>query len=73
MLTIAPPRGQAYLFNHDDQFSLPGWSLSSSWILCVVSASVSVLLALGLWATAQFLPPEDDYEYLEDPEDPIDS
>ena len=38
-----------------------------------MSASVSALLAIGLWASAQFLPPEDDYEYLEDPEDPIDS
>ncbi|RYP77461.1 hypothetical protein DL769_003415 [Monosporascus sp. CRB-8-3] len=63
----------AYLFNNDEQFALPGWRLSSSWILCTVSAAVSVLIALGLWATAQFLPPEDDYEYLDDPEDPIDS
>lgn len=61
------------MFNNDDQFSLPGWRLSSSWILCVVSASVSVLLAVGLWASAQFLPAEDDYEYLDDPEDPVDA
>ncbi|KAK7951641.1 uncharacterized protein PG986_007369 [Apiospora aurea] len=56
----------AYLFNSDAQFDVPGWSLGYSWILCTVSASVSVLLAIAFSLTAFFLPPEDDYEYVGD-------
>ncbi|KAI1389909.1 uncharacterized protein F4822DRAFT_218030 [Hypoxylon trugodes] len=59
----------AYLFDNDPQFVIPGWSLDWSWVLCTISASVSVLLAGGLAASAWLLPPEDDYEYLEDPID----
>ncbi|KAH7026218.1 uncharacterized protein B0I36DRAFT_330146 [Microdochium trichocladiopsis] len=59
----------AYLFDTDDQFAIPGWQLSWSWILCVVSASASVLLAGTLALSAYLLPSEDDYEYLEDPLD----
>ncbi|KAI0006536.1 hypothetical protein F4779DRAFT_644123 [Xylariaceae sp. FL0662B] len=59
----------AYLFDNDSQFIIPGWSLGWSWILCTVSASVSVLIALSLAASAWFLPPEDDYECLADPID----
>ncbi|KAK8089276.1 hypothetical protein PG997_004237 [Apiospora hydei] len=47
-------------------FDVPGWSLGYSWILCTVSASVSVLLAIAFSLTAVFLPPEDDYEYVVD-------
>ncbi|KAI1845136.1 hypothetical protein JX265_002779 [Neoarthrinium moseri] len=57
----------AYLFNHDEQFAVPGWGLGWSWILCTISATVSVLVAASLAASAWVLPPEDDYEYLEDP------
>ncbi|KAI0134117.1 hypothetical protein BJ170DRAFT_591111 [Xylariales sp. AK1849] len=57
----------AYLFDHDPQFETPGWKLDWSWILCVVSGSVSVVLAAVLALSAYVLPPEDDYEYLEDP------
>lgn len=48
---------------------MPGWKLDSSWIMCTVSASVSVLIAASLAASAWLLPPEDDYEYLDDPLD----
>lgn len=57
---------QAYLFNTDTQFDVPGWNLGYSWILCTVSASVSVLLAIAFSLSAFFLPPEDDYEYVGD-------
>ncbi|KAK8081888.1 hypothetical protein PG996_000669 [Apiospora saccharicola] len=56
----------AYLFNTDTQFDVPGWNLGYSWILCTVSASVSVLLAIAFSLSAYFLPPEDDYEYVGD-------
>ncbi|KAI1331842.1 hypothetical protein F5Y16DRAFT_245082 [Xylariaceae sp. FL0255] len=59
----------SYLFENDMQFIVPGWRLDFSYYLCTVSASVSVLLAVGLAASAIFLPPEDDYESLEDPLD----
>ncbi|KAK8049367.1 hypothetical protein PG994_011097 [Apiospora phragmitis] len=58
----------AYLFNTDTQFDVPGWNLGYSWILCTVSASVSVLLAIAFSLSAYFLPPEDDYEYVGDGE-----
>ncbi|KAK8115116.1 uncharacterized protein PG998_000331 [Apiospora kogelbergensis] len=56
----------AYMFNTDAQFNVPGWRLGYSWILCTVSASVSVLLAIAFSLSAYFLPPEDDYEYVGD-------
>ncbi|KAI1492515.1 hypothetical protein F5X96DRAFT_626045 [Biscogniauxia mediterranea] len=59
----------AYLFDNDSQFVIPGWELGWSFVLCTVSASVSVLIAASLAASAWILPPEDDYEYLEDPLD----
>lgn len=60
---------QAWLYENDSQFIVPGWSLDYSFYLCIVSASVSVLLAAVLAASAYVLPPEDDYESLEDPFD----
>ncbi|KAI0017467.1 hypothetical protein F4780DRAFT_755546 [Xylariomycetidae sp. FL0641] len=59
----------AYLYDTDSQFVIPGWDLDWSFIVCTVSAGVSVLLAASLAASAWLLPPEDDYEYLEDPVD----
>ncbi|KAI0875647.1 hypothetical protein GGS24DRAFT_454331 [Hypoxylon argillaceum] len=59
----------AWLFEHDSQFVVPGWSLDYSFYLCTTSASVSVLLAAVLAASAYVLPPEDDYESIEDPFD----
>ncbi|CAJ2502655.1 Uu.00g100490.m01.CDS01 [Anthostomella pinea] len=63
----------AYLFDNDSQFAIPGWELDWSFVLCTISASVSVLIAASLAASAWVLPPEDDYEYLDDPEDPFDA
>ncbi|OLN93057.1 hypothetical protein CCHL11_07497 [Colletotrichum chlorophyti] len=57
----------AYLYDHDEQFRVPGWGLDTSWILCTISASLSVLSALGLAISAFVLPPEEGYEFLNDP------
>jgi hypothetical protein len=58
---------QAYLLDSDEQFLVPGWRLDSSWILCTLSAGTAVLCAVGLGMSAYFLPPEHDYELLQDP------
>lgn len=58
---------QAYLYNNDQLFSVPGWKLDWSWTLCTISASVSVVVAASLALSSWLLPPEDDYDYLEDP------
>ncbi|KAL0942667.1 uncharacterized protein CTRU02_200553 [Colletotrichum truncatum] len=57
----------AYLYDHDEQFRVPGWGLDTSWILCTVSASLSVLCAFGLAISSFILPPEEGYEFLNDP------
>ncbi|KAK1512125.1 hypothetical protein CTAM01_01055, partial [Colletotrichum tamarilloi] len=57
----------AYLYDNDEQFQVPGWGLDSSWILCTVSASISILCAAGLAISAFVLPPEEGYEFLNDP------
>jgi hypothetical protein len=59
----------AYLFDHDDQFTIPGWHLDSSWYLGTVSAAICLLSAIGLAVSAYLLPPEEGYEFLEDPLD----
>ncbi|KAI1821399.1 hypothetical protein F4861DRAFT_473460 [Xylaria intraflava] len=56
----------AWLFDHDSQFLVPGWNLDYSFYLCTTSASVSIIMAVVLAASAYILPPEDDYETLED-------
>merc|ERR1712169_153379 len=48
----------AYLYDNDDQFTVPGWNLDVSWILSTVSASVCALAGAGLAASAYLLPPE---------------
>jgi len=58
---------QTYLIDNDDKFLVPGYHLDTSWILCTISAGVSVLCAVGLAASALLLPPEDGYEFLDDP------
>ncbi|TPX18050.1 uncharacterized protein E0L32_011869 [Thyridium curvatum] len=60
----------AYLLDHDEKFIVPGWKLDKSWILCIVSGSLAVLSALGLTISAFVLPPEDGYEFLDDPINP---
>lgn len=57
----------AFLFNNDEKFQVPGWKLDTSWILCTVSAVIALLCGSGLALSAFILPPEDGYEFLEDP------
>ncbi|KKY14366.1 hypothetical protein UCDDS831_g08242 [Diplodia seriata] len=54
----------AFLFDHDDRFFPPGWRLDSSWILCTVSWSITILTACGLVGAAIVLPEEGDYELI---------
>ena len=58
---------QAYLYDHDNRFFV-GWELDKSWILCTVSWTVLVFDVVGIIAAALFLPPEDDYEPIPEPE-----
>ncbi len=58
---------QTYLLDNDEKFIVPGWRLDTSWILCTISGGVAILSALGLAMSAFILPPEDGYEFLEDP------
>ncbi|KAG6359222.1 hypothetical protein INS49_012743 [Diaporthe citri] len=60
----------SFLYDKDEYFSVPGWRLDTSWILCTVSASVAAILVGALASCAYFLPPEDDgYNFLDDPID----
>lgn len=62
-------RGQAYLCDNDDQFTIPGWSLGLSWFLSLAAAIGFLLAAVGIAVSAFVLPPEEGYEFLEDPLD----
>ena len=55
---------QAYLFDHDDLFLVPGYRLDSSWYLCTFSAGAALLAGVGLAISALVLPPEDGYAQL---------
>ncbi|KAL5895591.1 hypothetical protein ACKVWC_000807 [Pyricularia oryzae] len=57
----------AYIFDNDDKFSVPGWSLDKSWIMTTVSAAFCLLCAVVFPISAHFLPAEGDYEFLRDP------
>lgn len=57
----------AFLFSHDEKFQVPGWRLDTSWVLCIISGSIALLCGVGLTMSAFVLPPEDGYEFLEDP------
>ncbi|KAH6899724.1 hypothetical protein B0T10DRAFT_3502 [Thelonectria olida] len=57
----------AYLFENDDQFTIPGWNLDVSFYLGTSSAIISILTAAGITLSAYLLPPEDGYDFLEDP------
>ncbi|POS70100.1 hypothetical protein DHEL01_v211507 [Diaporthe helianthi] len=60
----------SFLYDNDEYFSVPGWRLDTSWILCTVSAGVAAVLVGVLASCAYFLPPEDDgYNFLDDPID----
>ncbi|KYK58378.1 pre-mRNA splicing factor [Drechmeria coniospora] len=56
----------AYLFENDDQFTIPGWNLDVSWYLGTASASICLLAAVALASSAYLLPPEQGYEFLGD-------
>lgn len=60
---------QAYLFDHDDQFIIPGWQLGVSWYLTLFSALLGMVTVVGLVLSAYLLPPEDGYEFLDEPMD----
>ncbi|MCJ1244626.1 hypothetical protein MMC30_001825 [Trapelia coarctata] len=53
----------AYLYDNDDRF-FPGWKLDTSWILCTISWSVTVLIAACISASAIFVSPEGGYELI---------
>ncbi|KAK5987521.1 hypothetical protein PT974_11652 [Cladobotryum mycophilum] len=59
----------AYLYDNDDQFTIPGWKLDVSWYLSTVSGAICLITAAGLAASAYLLPREDGYYFLEDPLD----
>lgn len=46
---------------------VPGWNLDASWIISTVSAAICLLIAVGLAASAYLLPPEEGYDFLDDP------
>ncbi len=46
----------------------PAGHLDVSWVLCTVSGGTVLLCALGLAMSAFILPPEDGYEFLDDPD-----
>lgn len=60
---------QAYLYDNDDQFTIPGWNLDASFYLSTVSAIICLLGATGLVLSAYLLPPEEGYDFLADPLD----
>ncbi|KAM3520569.1 hypothetical protein NHJ13051_006776 [Beauveria bassiana] len=59
----------AYLFDHDDQFSIPGWHIGTSWYLALASALLGIVTVVGLVSSAYLLPSEDGYEFLDEPAD----
>ncbi|KAG5979706.1 hypothetical protein E4U55_004845 [Claviceps digitariae] len=59
----------AYLFDHDDQFTIPDWSLDVSWTTSLASAVISLAGAAGLAVSAYLMAPEEGYDFLDDPLD----
>lgn len=59
----------AYLYDNDEQFAIPGWNLDASWYMSTFSASICLISAAGLTLSAYLLPPEEGYEFLDDPFD----
>ncbi|KAL1652476.1 hypothetical protein SLS61_005082 [Didymella pomorum] len=53
----------SYVFDHDARF-FSGFVLDSSWSMCTASFSLLVLTALGITASAYYLPAENDYELI---------
>jgi hypothetical protein len=59
----------AYLFDNDNQFAIPGWSLDASWYMSTFSACICLIAAGGITLSAYLLPPDDGYDFLDDPFD----
>ncbi|KAJ4265455.1 hypothetical protein NW762_004743 [Fusarium torreyae] len=59
----------AYLYDNDDQFTIPGWNLDASFYLSTVGAAICLLSAAGITLSAYLLPPEEGYDFLSDPLD----
>ncbi|CAM1500978.1 Fc.00g101400.m01.CDS01 [Cosmosporella sp. VM-42] len=59
----------AYLYDNDDQFTIPGWNLDVSFYMSAVSATICLLSAAGIAVSAYLLPPEEGYDFLDDPFD----
>ncbi|KAG5752546.1 hypothetical protein H9Q69_004808 [Fusarium xylarioides] len=59
----------AYLYDHDDQFNIPGWLLDTSFYLSTTAAVICLLTATGIAFSAYLLPPEEGYDFLSDPLD----
>lgn len=55
---------QAYLFDHDDLFLVPGYELGMAFYLSAGSVVAAMLAAAGLAISAIVLPREDGYEML---------
>ncbi|KAF1945304.1 hypothetical protein EJ02DRAFT_369636 [Clathrospora elynae] len=55
----------SFLFDHDDRF-WHGWHLDVSWSLCTASWTILILTAIGIAASALYLPVESDYELIPD-------
>jgi len=54
----------SYLYDYDDQFSIPGWGLDWGFTWCTFSWAVSILLAVGISLSAYLLPSEGGYELI---------
>ncbi|KAF9700681.1 hypothetical protein EKO04_001209 [Ascochyta lentis] len=55
----------SYVFDNDSRF-FSGFHLDSSWSMCTASWTLLVATALGITASAFYLPPEGDYEFIPD-------
>ena len=55
----------AFVNDHDARFA-DGWGLDKSTVLCTVSWVLTVINVGGVLGAAYILPPEDDYEPIED-------
>lgn len=58
------------MYDNDGQFSIPGWKLDKSWYLGTVGAGIALLTGIGMALSAYMLPPEEGYEFIDDPLDP---
>lgn len=64
---------QSHLYDTNDQFTIPGWRLDTSWLLCTISASLSLGCAVSLVASNYLLPPEGGYDSLPDDDEAVES